>query len=404
MNSSFDFAHISDSHFEEGDRLQETADVHAFAVRECAKAGVELILHTGDLFHKLPRLESREAAREFLTGAADAAPVVVVGGNHDGREELRPYNYFRTKNRVHAIQSHASFRIGNATIICLPWFDKATFGEELPLELDQQSQNRDVIAEAENMLGLLRLQAEAAIAEGRIPILAGHVSVAGSAVASGQTLIGTTIELSPAALFQVGAPYTALGHIHMQQQWERITGNSRQVAAYAGSTIHRNFGEPEVKGFYLVHVERVGGGWHVEEQFVPLPARPIELIEVDVTAVAQPGGKPMEILTRAVEQASVNGALVRVRFHLEAHRFAEFSKATLETALRNRGAYDVKIEPVPVHQSRLRSEEILNALEPWDDLVAYLNSKQISLSEHQLADLRDVVLSLQQEVLVNAIN
>ena len=68
-------------------------------------------------------------------------------------------------------------------------------------------------------------------------------------VATGQTLIGQTVELDASSIRGVGCEYAALGHIHMRQDW--LNGS----VAYCGSPRRCNYGEPEDKGFLVATFE-----------------------------------------------------------------------------------------------------------------------------------------------------
>ena len=207
-----------------------------------------------------------------------------------------------------------------------------------------------------------RLSAESYRAKGITPLLVAHLMVAGSVTSTGQTLIGQTVELSPAELHGLGFEYVALGHIHKRQDW--YDGR----VAYSGSPERMNFGEPEAKGWNLVTFE---DGKFVRNEFVELPARKMTLMERDWT------GEITEL--RSVND--VQGALVRFRYKIKPENLHLVDEVELALDLERFGAHEVKIEAVLVHQDRVRCAEIALADTTWEKLAAFYASKGIEIND-----------------------
>ncbi|MGH9764486.1 MAG: metallophosphoesterase family protein [Blastocatellia bacterium] len=386
-------AHISDSHFTKGGRLAELAAVHQAFVDHCRHAKVDFILHTGDLYDKPPVSEEWDAAAEFLCNAGDVAKTIVVGGNHDRpKGVLNVLNRLRANNRIVAFQEHHVVQLPNATVIGFPWIDKATLVSTLPADVPASATTNAVIERMNYMLTLLRVQADEAIAQDKIPVFASHCLIQGCETSTGQTLIGTTVGLSPSSVFGVGCPYNAVGHIHKEQTW----GFQNQVLAYSGSSIRQNFGEPEDKGFYLVEIEMAAPSrWTVNPEFIQLPARKIELIEVDATEAEN----PMQLIDWIIGQRHVAEALVRVRYNIRPERLHSVDTEALTALLQSRGAHEIKIEAVLAHEARIRSEEIATAETLWDEVQAYFTAKQLMLDDVELDGIKGLLGSIQEEVL-----
>ena len=223
-----------------------------------------------------------------------------------------------------------------------------------------------------------------------IPIHGAHILAAGSQTSTGQTLIGTTVELAIGDLLDVGAAYTALGHIHLTQEW------SEGRIAYAGSPIRQNFGEPEAKGFRLVEVAT----GHLRNDFVELPARKIELFETDLTDVGgsdlDAGGSLLQI------PENIAGSMVRLRYRVRPQDMPFVDEAAIERDLRAAGAYDVKIEAIIVQENRVRSEMITVARTSFEKIEAYWDAKGIRLDEATRTRVRAKLEEIESPITTSA--
>ena len=212
------------------------------------------------------------------------------------------------------------------------------------------------------MLNAVKGQIAAAKLTGAITIVVGHLLVAGSEVSSGQTLLGTTVELAPHILNELGASYVALGHVHKAQEW-----HGGRVA-YSGSPHRCNFGEPEPKGWRLVSIE--DDGTFISNEFRELPTRAMVFLDYDWT-------KGVPEFVPFHETPGVGGALVRVRIHIRPEDVGNVGEDLIRRALLGAGASQVQIEPIVETQTRARSPEIARAQSVLDKLQVYMESKGI---------------------------
>jgi len=358
-------AHISDTHVQEGSRLDELGSVLDAFLNECQ--GMDLILHTGDVFQKKNNATEENFFADFARRAAEIAPLVIVKGNHDAPRDLEIFSKLETRNPIHVFERPGSVEIGDAGVIALPWFDKAHLVAQIAADIDQQESARQTIEAARQMLFVMGAQVSLLKQKGLVPILAGHILVAGSETSTGQTLIGTTVELAAGDLLDVGAAYTALGHIHMTQDWM----NGR--IAYAGSPIRQNHGETEDKGFRLIEID----GDHFRNDFIKLPAREILNLDVDWTVNVSPVGfNPSDFV-----DANLSGSLLRVRYRVRAQDMHLVDEEALRRMLAGRGAHSIKIEAVVVRENRIRSEQIVAARSSWEKVQAYWQAKGIEIDD-----------------------
>jgi len=273
-----------------------------FAIRE--KASLFCVL--GDLFDRpnvLPVF--RELVRKDVIEPLGKAgiPVIILGGNHDlpraeskstSLDDFRGYPHVTVvkKPDTRVVEIHGK-RVG---MLLLPYIHpedlldlvRERLGEDVPRE-QMHAQAKEILKES--------LAAEAAKLDVDFLLLFGHFWVTRAQVHS-----KTNVEIVPHDLeFELEliprkVDLAVFGHVHFHQAID-----ARVI--YTGAPERIDWGERgDAKGFVTLDVARKS--WRFEE----LPARPMRLIEVDVTAEANP--------TEAILQAlrgDLAGALVRLR-------------------------------------------------------------------------------------------
>ena len=134
-----------------------------------------------------------------------------------------------------------------------------------------------------------------------------HIGVFHAAVLEGPPASGgaadRSLPIRLEALKESGYDYVALGHVHQH----RVYRAGQTVAAYCGAPDAKDFDDPGVGFFTVVHLE---GGVRLEP--VPVPRRPVLTFEVDVGLF----GSPAELVHFVVQQAALDRsprALLRVR-------------------------------------------------------------------------------------------
>lgn len=391
-------AHISDSHWDERGRLQDVVDVHRAFIDQARERDVNLIVHSGDWFERRSTPAERLAVADFLEAARDIAPVFGVKGNHDAELDLSifPRLNVTDDDQSLVIYDRPTAAPGSAEVyeldepfddhaprlglLALPWFDKAHLVSQLEASVDQEETRERTIAAAQNLLTCLRAEATRLRGEGIVPILVAHVLVAGSEISSGQTLIGTTVEIAPQDLLDVGAAYAAIGHVHKTQTW--FDGR----VAYAGSPHRCNFGEPEAKGWRLVTLDDDGG--FLYNDFVELPARRIVRLELDYTeesmraALLEDGIHP-NFFGLDVKR-DVSGALVRFRYRIRPSDLHLVQEDLIASIFRADGAEEVRMEAVLVQEARARVPEIVEVQTTAEKVDAYLRAKGIDVGPAQV--------------------
>ena len=359
-------AHIADLHINERRRPEDTSGVLAEFVEAAGVAGVDLIVVSGDFFHRKSSPVERLMLADFLEAATAVAPVFGVRGNHDAPGDLALFD------RLHPRVTIAE-RPGPAVVydhtpgtrfacVGLPWFDKASCVARTGSRSAADS-NELAMAGAASVLEGVAAEVAWASGQGMIPVLVGHVLVAGSTTSTGQTLVGTTVELGPAALAETGAEYVALGHVHKRQGFMAGPGNHDGRVHYSGSPERHNFGEDEPKGWNLVEFN---GRDLAGVEFVELEsARAIALLDADWTAEA---GAEFSVYPAPPFD---RGALVRFRYRIEPDKLGEVDEAAIRERYLAAGAQSVTFEAVLAHRERIRSDEIATARTTFEKIEAY---------------------------------
>jgi len=281
-----------------------------------------------------------------------------------------------------------AFVAGGFGVIALPWADKSHLVSQLEATVEAENTRLMTIEAVENLLIGLRAEAARLRSEGLIPVLVSHLMVAGSVTSTGQVMQGIGIELTPYAIQEIGCEYAALGHVHAHQSW--FDGR----VSYSGSPVRQNFGEGERKGYNLVTFDDEGK--FVSNEFRPLPAREIVLIEADWTgdrASQLDGG----VLQMGMDDQEIKWALVRFRYRIDAANLHLANDDDFRGILLQEGAAEVKVEAVVVHGNRIRSEAIVTATSTKEKVLAYLASKGETLTEEAMARLEQNLAAIEQE-------
>lgn len=386
-------AAISDSHFDERGDLLDVVQTHAGFVEQAVDAGVDLVVHAGDWFDRESSPTERLALADWLGQVSEHFTVVGVKGNHDSLRDLGIFGRIRGRHPITIFERPApgGFEVARvevgctkrtlATILPLPWFDKAPVAATMDGTQDQAATRLATIEQARLLLTSYSAASARAHAAGQPVILLAHVMVQASRVANGQVLMGHSVELSPGDLRLSGADYCAVGHVHQHQAWEAV---GAAPVVYSGSPTRHDHGEPEAKGWILVTFD---GPRLVSWEFRKLPARELYHVEIDAT-------QPEVLLAlkeRRVEQfidpRAAAGARVRVRYKIAAEDLALVDEELLWRVVANVKAYEIKIErqAQATTVARAVAVEVSTQESLGDKVKAYLNHKSLGDRWERLA-------------------
>ena len=191
-------------------------------------------------------------------------------------------------------------------------------------------------------------------------ILAGHGTVKGSRLSTGQRVTDPDAEFGIADLALTKAALICLGHIHLRQQ---LQGN----AFYSGSITRADHGETEEKGFFL---HTIAGG-SVASRFVETPARRMRTL-------APAGTVPDASLIDDVKE----GDYVRIVYSIREEDAGLVDDAALRRLAYEKGAAHVKIDKTVLPMTNVRSEGIsrLRSLDEKLKRWGELNGQPITAS------------------------
>lgn len=398
-------AHTSDLHIDERGRLADIILVLDAFLADAQEMGADLIVVAGDHFERRSTPVERVALADFLLRASKVAPVFCVRGNHDTPRDLEVFDRLASKAPVFIFDrpttspdSAPIITIGRRKVglLALPWFDKAHLVAHLDASVDAEASRLLTINAAQGMLACLRMEADRIKAAGAVPILAGHVMVAGSEVSTGQTIIGTTVELSPADILEVGASYAALGHVHMTQTWHEGR------VAYSGSPHRCNYGEKEPKGYRLVILKE--DGTFESNEFRELPARRMVFIERDLLpSVAEVGlwseDDPLSLWIEASKGEIREGDLLRIRYRVRSEDLPLIDAAAVTRKAEALGVAEVKLEAIVQTDVRVRASEIGQTQTLAEKVDLYLASKGIEVDAETRERLHSKLDHIEKEYL-----
>jgi exonuclease SbcD len=348
------------------DRLDEVID---FAIQHEG----DLAVFAGDAFKSRdPEPTQQREFAQRMKRLADHMPTLLLVGNHDMpgmASRASSVDIFQALDVPGVMVGHKAearviqTRRGPVYLAWLPYPMRNRL-------LTREEHAGKTIEELEGALretvaGILTEMANEARAQPMPRLLAGHLSVAEARLGSERTvMLGRDVAVLTSNLNDAAWDYVALGHIHKHQV---LNPSGYPPVVYAGSLERIDFGEEdEAKGFCWVELARGATRW----TFQPVAARPFRTIAVDVRQQAD----PTAAVLRAVDPASVQGAIVRVLVTLRVDQQAQLREREIEAALE--GANSVTLSRQMESDVRPRlGEAAFESLSPLQLVEQYFRSR-----------------------------
>jgi DNA repair exonuclease SbcCD nuclease subunit len=367
-------AAIGDTHANEHRRWDEHQRVMDWCAADFDARGIDLALHTGDVFEGVSTPAEREYVADWTQRAAHDRPIVITRGNHDRELELALIRRLRSKYPIVVDEMpgvhHVAARGGkHVAVATLPWPRKSHLLQALgrPVSPEESSQ-----AASDALRDILRgMGAELDEYAGMPRVLCAHVSVSGAKTNSEQPLVGLDMELSTEDLALARADIGLLGHIHCEQAWQ--VGSTPIV--YTSSPFHQNWGEFGPTSYIVAEFE--DDGRLIQWYRVPTPARQMLLADMEYHR-----WDTGESLTPVGDDAAVTadnlpGSEVRLRYStMSEHRDAAKRVAQMMRDDWMRiGAHSVKLEERVISVARSRAPEVAAAKTTADKLQAFWMAK-----------------------------
>jgi exonuclease SbcD len=266
--------HTADWHVGKALQGRSRSEEHRTVLAEIADVAraesVDLILVAGDLFDSAsPSAEAERIVYRALLDLNDAAPVVVVPGNHDSEQRLAAIAPLfdiagvRVRSNVRTLEClEIVTEAGEkARIATVPWLSQRHIiraDQLMNQEADQHSQH------FEERMRRIIAQLTSTFEDDAVNIVAAHLTIGAAEHGGGERTAHTILDYCvPATVFPSTAHYVALGHIHKMQ---KMAGPC--PIYYAGAPLHLDFSD-SVDDRYVLIVEGAPG--------VPVEVRPIPL-------------------------------------------------------------------------------------------------------------------------------
>jgi exonuclease SbcD len=357
--------HLADLHIcLSGPRAEECRRIIDWIPPNAREVKPDVIVICGDIFERRSTPQERIFLAEFLRALSDVAPVYLINGNHDDKNDLRLFRKeYGWSMPIEVVLEPAVLSLGGLRMAFLPWPE---FGLLAKASATASIATRRELARSALIDILQGFRTNPGIAPGKPSLLITHLSVTGASMDSGQPVSGGEgISLSVDDLLQSGTAGIALGHIHLRQQMRCFDG--RQVH-YAGAPFRSSFGEAKgTKGGLIWDWD--GKTWKVMPW--DTPARNMVLLEhtwiaPEEGAVLEPNPGPL------ATDEDVRDADVRLRITFPAE-FREAMRVAMTPALDSlrAAAHYVTVEERPTIISRTRCVEITAARMTIEKLRAW---------------------------------
>lgn len=307
----------------------------------------------GDLFHGRSSTDDRNQLSARLQRMADAAPVVIVLGNHEQPGDLDIFAELKAHWPIVVCDTPRSFRLQGVgivlTIAVLPYPHKAN------LIAGGTTADQTLQAGGQALEDIVRGLCQVGAAD--YPLFLAHINIGGSTCSNGQPNIGRELEMAPQLLDLFGPRVPKLlGHIHKPQS---IGGGH-----YVGSVCRLDWNEVEAKRYGVLE-------YHDDRDrrplitWKPVDVAPMYHVDGQLTRdgfTPDPGDYP----------ESWAGSEVRCRY-----RFAASERNVLDHAsvrIPFEAALRLEVEPVAVPDRALRAPEVAAArtlpakVQAWADI------------------------------------
>ncbi|MBI3755441.1 MAG: metallophosphoesterase [Deltaproteobacteria bacterium] len=344
--------HCADLHFTNEAVLTDVVKCCKQLLNTAEKERPDIAVIAGDLFDEKVSLDSPavKSAVDFVVNLGSLAPVLLIRGtNSHDHDSLHIFKNIDTAYPVYVadsieqvawtprgfkpfIPNTADSKDIIALISCLPSVSKAHILAVMSLDIENSNlQATDLLRDVFQAWGVVNREMRA---KGIPTIVAGHGSLTGSELSTGQQLVGKDLEFGIGDMLMADADIYELGHIHKAQRFKNIY--------YAGSITRLNFGETEDKGFWIHEI-----GSEVRSRFITTPARKMVTLEI----------RNMEDLN-SIDKEVLKDSLIRVRCEVNEEDLHKINDEFIRSSLEQAGAVLVKIEKTVVPKQRVRAAGI----------------------------------------------
>lgn len=401
------FIHTADIHFgmENYGRIDPKTGIHSrlldfehalnFCIDKALEHNVDFFLFSGDAYKTAhPSPTQQKLLFNCLMRLFKAnIPVIMIIGNHDNPlsfgkahsldifDDL-PIEGFHVvaKPTIIALQT----KKGPVNIVGIPWPSRTTISMSNTHLLKTATEITNYISKTVTTLIVDYAQR----LDPTIPaVLASHLTVS-SGIFSGsekRAIYGNDPVFLPSQLAIAPFDYVALGHLH---RYQNLNPEGYPAIVYSGSPERIDFGErKEEKGFCLVTIQEKNKTTH---EFIKTPTRPFIQIEINI----KPGMDQTQQLLEAIEAYDINGAVVKIVYHLPEGKKDMVDTRSIQNACKD-AMFIAGIIPI----RKFDPKERRIALKVDMDLTSLLNTYFLSKPElkNRSEDLIQKTLLLLEE-------
>jgi DNA repair exonuclease SbcCD nuclease subunit len=303
------------------------------ALQPALRGEVDLVVHGGDLLYRsrVPPALVEMALAPLVRVAARGTPVFLVPGNHE-RSRIPLHLWARHQN-LHIFEQPRTF------LCSVPGGSVALSG--FPFVRDVAARFLPLVQET----GFGAVSAD-------VHLLCMHQTVEGARVGPSDYTFRSGSDIVVGSEIPQGLDAVLVGHIHRAQVLERDLAG-RPLAApviYPGSVERTAFAErSEVKGYAMVTIAppAAEGSRPVKAEFVPLPARPMEVL-----ICVPDSADPNLLFGRLEKQLSALPPDAVVRLELQGAHAAAARAALSAAPLRHLAPSSMNVELAPERARR----------------------------------------------------
>lgn len=391
--------HTADIHFgvENYGRVDPATGIHSRLldfntsltrlVDDALEQQIDAVIFSGDAYktaYPTPTQQKLLMA-QLLRLQKAAIPVVIIVGNHDhplsfGKAHaLDVFGYLPvdgfyvfSKPELQVIPTKS----GLLQVVGIPWPAR---NNVIAHEAHHHKSAQEITHYLSERVSMLIAHFAQQVDRNLPALLAGHLTVS-TGIFSGSekcAVYGTDPIFLPSQLALPQFDYVALGHLH---RYQNLNPGGSPAVVYSGSIERVDFGErKEEKGYCAVSIHDRGGVRVCEHHFIRLPTRPMIQIEV----VMKEGVSQTELLLQEIKKQSLDGAIVKIIYHLQEHQRDTVDLTLIQRACSS-AMYLVGIIPVRKQMVRERRTTMSVDMSFATLLEQYIDSKEHLVKRREL--------------------
>lgn len=381
----------SDAHTNTPGRVEEAHRVHEAMLESWRARDVDFIGFAGDWNEVPPNEQDQAWSRDFLGRCAEVAPTIVIYGNHDGEGVLDEFHMQSEHKYPITVVSRPDVivvdtKAGKLAVACVPFVWKAHLLAQLgPLSIEESD------LAAQEQLAIIFRGLGVRVRELGLPSVGlVHGMIRGSRINEEQPARPLGMDLPLEDLAQVNVPLTICGHIHLQQHFSY----NGQDFVVPGSPFFVDWGEAKYqKGYVWANISESGVEW----ERIATPVVPMLLVEWDYDPTS-----PVSFRSRKETTGKIDftGCDVRLRFHFpkDAEKIAKRAAEANAERIREAGAVNVTLDPVPDPAIRSRIPELSEAVTLEAKAQLYRDSTEAKVEGDEQAILDRYLQEIQDEL------